>query len=274
MVVQELLYGLICAFEYFGGLPRTLLLDNAKTVVLRRGPTVADSTLHPRFLDFLGHYGLELKLCRVGRAQTKGKVERPVDYVRRSLVYPNLGLGWTPPEWNRAARHWLDTVANVRTHGTTGERPFDRLPREGLVPLASVRPYDLTWTEPRKVHKDCHFSFEGNRYSVPWQHGGAAVLVRRHPEERIEVERAGEIIATHRLRAGKGQTVTLPGHVAGLWQKTLGRTKSKVPETPPAPAPLAGSAWALPALEVETRDLSVYERAAKPAVLASPEVAS
>lgn len=275
MVVQELLGGLVEAFEYFGGLPRKLLLDNAKTVVLRRGETVRDSTLHPRFLDFLGHYGLELQLCRPYRAQTKGKVERPVDYVRTSLVYPNQGRLTTPEAWNRAARHWLDTVANVRIHGTTRERPIDRLPREGLTPIASVRPYDLTWTEPRRVAKDCHFSFEGNRYSVPWQHGGAAVLVRRLPGVRIEVERAGEVIATHGLRPGKGQTITLPEHVAGLWQRTLGRRAASASE--PAhgsvgsvPAlPAASAVWGLPEVEVETRDLSVYEHVA----LASTEVA-
>jgi transposase len=261
MVVQELLYGLVQSFEYFGGVPRTLLFDNPKTVVLRRGETVEDSTLHPRFLDFLGHYGLTLRLCKVRRAQTKGKVERPMEYIWTSLVYPNLGRYQAPAEWNRAARHWLDTVANVRIHGTTRERPFDRLPKEGLVPLASVRPYDLTWTEPRKVHKDCHFSFEGNRYSVPWQHGSAAVLVRRYPEERIEVERAGEVIAHHRLRAGKGQTITLPEHVAGLWQRTLAKP---APTATPERSALAATApaWALPEVEVEMRDLSVYEQVA------------
>src|SRR5690606_39143892 len=86
MVVQELLYGLVQSFEYFGGVPRTLLFDNPKTVVLRRGETVEDSTLHPRFLDFLGHYGLTLRLCKVRRAQTKGKVERPMEYIWTSLV--------------------------------------------------------------------------------------------------------------------------------------------------------------------------------------------
>src|SRR5690606_3313799 len=106
---------------------------------------------------------------RIRRAQTKGKVERPIEYLWGAFVYPNLGRYQSPAEWNRAVRHWLEHVANVRIHATTRERPIDRLTREGLVPIASLRPYDLTWTEPRKVHKDCHFSFEGNRYSVPWQ---------------------------------------------------------------------------------------------------------
>lgn len=169
MVVQELLYGLVLAFEYFGGIPRKLLFDNPKTVVLKRGRSVADSKLHPRFMDLLGHYGLALQLCELGRARTKGKVERPMSYIDKSLVLPCKERWHTSLDANRDARAWLDTVANVRTHGTTGIPPFERLPHEGLLPLAALRPFDLSWAEARRVHKDCHFSWEGNRYSVPWQ---------------------------------------------------------------------------------------------------------
>jgi hypothetical protein len=147
-------------------------------------------------------------------------------------------------------------VANVRLHGTTGERPFDRLPKEGLTPLALARPYDLTWTEVRRVHKDCHFSWEGNRYSVPGQHGSTSVLVRRHPGGHLEVERAGDTIARHRERAvGRRETITLPEPLAGLWQKTLGRKRT---HTPPAEVAAPEMPPLLPELEVEQRSLAVY----------------
>lgn len=257
MVLQELLQGLRLGFEYFGGWPRKLLLDNAKTVVLQRGPTVAQSTLHPRFLDFLGHYALELQLCEPRRPQTKGKVERPMQYLAHSLVLPHAE-GWSSPEEaNRDARVWLDTVANVRLHGTTGERPFNRLPREGLVPFSSARPYDLTWMEARRVHKDCHFSWEGNRYSVPWQHGSTAVLVRRQPGGVLEVEKGGEIIARHRERVPGGrQSVTLPEHLAGLWQRTLGRKRT---HEPPEQIAALERVCLFPEVEVQQRHLSVYQ---------------
>jgi transposase len=262
MTVQELTRGLVLAFEYFGGLPKKLLFDNPKTVVLVRGESVATSRLHPRFLDFLGHYGLTLQLCEPARPRTKGKIERPMSYIRSSLALPSMEQ-WADPEGaNRSARVWLDTVANVRIHGTTRERPIDRLPLENLTPLRSVRPYDLTWIEPRRVQRDCHISWEGNYYSVPWQHGSSAVLVRRHPEGTLEVERAGEVIATHRERAaGRGEWITLPEHMSGLWQKTLGRKQTYAapgPKTaPPAlellPQGVAG------ANDVEERGLSVYQ---------------
>lgn len=275
MTLQELLFSLVLAFESFGGFPKKLLFDNLKSVVLERRTSVAESTLHPRFLDFAGHYGLQVQLCEPARPRTKGKVERPVDYVRRSLVRPNFARWTSAEDANRDARHWLGHVANVRLHGTTRERPCDRLPKEGLTPLSSARPYDLRWSEVRQVYRDCHFSWSGNRYSVPWQHGATAVLVRRHPDGRLEVERGGEVIATHRERpAGRGETLTRPEHIAGLWQKTLGRKQAH-----PAPVEVAAllplphtASAALPALEVEQRELAAYQffldaAAAPPALL-------
>lgn len=268
MVIQELLYGLVLAFEYFGGFPRKLLFDNPRTVVLLRGATVGESKLHPRFLDFLGHFGLTLQLCELSRPQTKGKTERPMSYIAQSLVLPSLEHWTSAGDANRDGRVWLDTIANVRIHGTTRERPFDRLPLEGLTPFSTARPYDLTWSELRLVHKDCHFSWEGNRYSVPWQHGRTAVIVRRHPEGRLEVEREGEIVAIHRERpAGRGEMITLPEHVAGLWQKTLGRKRNyPAPAEPARVLSLSRLSGAPLETQVEKRDLSVYQRFLEEAV--------
>lgn len=257
MTVQELLTGLVLAFEYFGGWTGKILFDNPKTVVLRRGASVRSSTLHPRFQDFLGHYGLQLQLCEPRRPQTKGKIERPFSYVAASLVLPERGRHDTAHAWNTVGRRWLDTVANVRIHGTTGERPIDRLPREGLIPLQSVRPYDLTWTEARRVSRDGRVSWEGNLYSVPWEHGSTSVLVRRVPTGQLEIVRGGITIAVHQERSDRGQVVVLPEHVAGLWQRTLGRKQAYSP--PPAVARMLPHTELLPTLAVERRDLSLYD---------------
>lgn len=139
--MEHVFEGLEAAFAYFGGVPRELLFDQMKAVVIRDERAHGGRlTENAEFLRFAHHWGFRVRACRPYRAQTKGKVERPVGYVRSSFFY---GRTFTSDEdLNRQARHWLDTVANVRIHGTLKERPVDRLERkrDALRPLAS-RPY-------------------------------------------------------------------------------------------------------------------------------------
>lgn len=115
----------------FGGVPRTVLCDNPKAIVLERNAYGnGRHRFHPMFNDFAGHYGFAIKLCRPYRAQTKGKVERFHRYLRESFYRPlESRLGPVPVDVataNREVRLWLDGVANVRMHATLKERPCDR----------------------------------------------------------------------------------------------------------------------------------------------------
>jgi len=122
-------------FSDFGGVPREVLYDNMKTVVTHRN---AYGRGRHRFHDGIkalaADHGYRPRLCRPYRPQTKGKVERAVDYVASSFFYPlvtRLALEERIPsvqELNLEARRWCGEIANVRVHGTTGERPIDRLP--------------------------------------------------------------------------------------------------------------------------------------------------
>jgi hypothetical protein len=92
------------------------------------------------FLRFAHHWGFTPRACRPYRAQTKGKVERPVRYLRGNFVYGRTFLHDADLDDQRA--RWLDRVANVRLHATTRERPrvrFDREERFLLQPLAPRR---------------------------------------------------------------------------------------------------------------------------------------
>ena len=139
--MQDVFEGLETAFTYFGGVPRELLFDQMKAVIIKDerndGGRLSENA---EFLRFASHHDFRIRACRPYRAKTKGKVERPVSYVRSSFFY---GRTFTSDEdLNDQARHWLDHVANVRTHGTLKERPVDRFEHERdlLRPLAS-RPY-------------------------------------------------------------------------------------------------------------------------------------
>ena len=150
--MQHVFEGLEEAFTFFGGVPHELLFDQMKAVVIKDERAEGGRlTENAEFLRFASHHGFRIRACRPYRAKTKGKVERPVSYVRSNFFY---GRTFTSDEdLNTQARHWLDHVANVRVHGTLKERPVDRLERErdALRPLAS-RPY-RSFVLPSKVRE-------------------------------------------------------------------------------------------------------------------------
>ena len=140
----------------FGGVPREILYDNMKTVVTKRN---AYGRGRHRFHDGIqalaAECGFRPRLCQPYRPQTKGKVERAVDYIANSFFYPlvtRLALEHRIPalsELNAEAALWCAQVANVRIHGTTGEQPIKRLPLD----QAAMQPaIPVTATIERPAH--------------------------------------------------------------------------------------------------------------------------
>jgi transposase len=134
--------GLREAFDYFGGVPEHVLFDNTKAVVIERdayGP--GRHRWNDEMNEFAETCGFRPRLCRPYRAKTKGKVERFNSYLKGSFVLPlasrleGSGLWLDVDVANRHVRRWLDEVANVRIHGTTGVAPMTLLPDERAVML-------------------------------------------------------------------------------------------------------------------------------------------
>lgn len=122
------------AFLAFGGTPHEVLYDNMRTVVIERnGYGRGRHRFHPGFLDFARHCGFRPRLCAPYRAQTKGKVERFIRYLRQSFYVPlasrlaQEGLVVDAETANLGVKRWLREVANARVHGTTGAIPAERL---------------------------------------------------------------------------------------------------------------------------------------------------
>jgi transposase len=129
--------GLVAAFDYFGGVPREVLFDNTKTVIIDRdayGPGL--HRWHAGMLELAHEYGFQLRVCRPYRARTKGKVERFNGYLKGSFLVPLAatlragGLQLDVDTANREVLRWLNEVANTRVHATTGVQPCVRLPEE------------------------------------------------------------------------------------------------------------------------------------------------
>jgi transposase len=136
------------AFAAFGGVPREVLYDNMKTVVIERNTYGRGvHRFHPGFLDYARHAGVQPRLCQPYRAQTKGKVERFIGYLKRSFWVPFVATlrqaGVAPDRHaaNAAVARWLREVANARVHATTKEVPVHRLVIEQASLQALAPPY-------------------------------------------------------------------------------------------------------------------------------------
>ncbi len=139
--------GLERSFAYFGGVPSELLFDQMKAVITddrrHEGGRLIENS---EFLRFSHHWRFRIRACRPYRAQTKGKVERPVSYIRRNFFYGRDFA--SDDDLNARALLWLDGVANVRIHGTLKERVADRFEWERLC-LSPPAPWPYRPVVPR-----------------------------------------------------------------------------------------------------------------------------
>lgn len=233
------------AFSYFGGVPGSILYDNTKVVVLGRDAEERP-IWNPGFLDFALRVGFTPQLCRPYRAQTKGRVESGVKYVRGNF-WPGARFV-DLDDLNRQARLWCEHVANQRIHGTTRQRPVDRLQTEQshLLPLPEVRRVVPWLRENRKVGRDGFVQWDQAYYGVPWQWAGKEVQVQAEPD-RIEIWAGDQRIAVHPRAMRPGQRFTLPGQWSGLPRQ----------DDRPAKEALAVQ---IPRVEVQHRSLATYEQ--------------
>lgn len=212
--------GLVRSFEYLGGAPQEVLVDNQKTAVLEHRDGAP--RFSPRFLDLAGHYGFTPRACRPYRAQTKGKTERIVGYIKHHFFVRYRSFeSWE--HLNRTAERWLREEADRRYHRAIQEVVLERFAREAphLQSLPAVR-YDTAYREIRQVSWDGYVEARGNRYSVPHTFAGQSVTIRLSLDDTLEVFHGETMVASHRLRSAREGWATVPDHHAALWSETLG----------------------------------------------------
>ena len=136
---EDWLLGIEAALDYFGGVPKELLFDNAKCIMIERDAYGEGAhRWNAKLLEMAKDYGFKLKACRPYRAKTKGKVERFNGYLKGSFITPlaaslkQAGLVLDVDTANAHIGPWLYDVANQRIHGTTGEKPAVLLTKERL----------------------------------------------------------------------------------------------------------------------------------------------
>lgn len=148
--------GLERAFAVFGGVPHEILFDQMKAVIVEdHRPGGGRLLENAEFLRFAAHWGFRIRACRPYRARTKGKVERPVRYVRSNFLYGRTFLH--DADVADQGTRWVHDVANQRVHGTTKERPllrFLRDERAQLLPLAARTYRSLVLVPPASPPRD------------------------------------------------------------------------------------------------------------------------
>lgn len=199
------------AWRYFQGIPKKVLYDNLKLVVLSRlGERIQ---FNPKFMEFAGIFGFEPVPCNVARGNEKGKAENFIHYVRIRLLE---GRQITWPSIREQGFVWMDTVANVRLHRSINERPADRWEKEKihLLPLPD-REYDASILKAVRSTHQALVRFDGNAYSVPHQHAYKTLTLRAGQEE-VRLLCEGKEIAKHKRSYERGQVIEDPKHFEGI----------------------------------------------------------
>lgn len=201
-------------FRWIGGVTAEVMVDNCKTAVLDH-PVGGPATLHPRYVDFAQHYGFSIKACTPRQPQQKGRVESAVAYIKGNFLN---GLELHCLEsLNEMARHWLNTVANVRRHAHTRRTP-DELLLDEIPKLRPLNPslYEACNYLPVRANNRARVTFETNRYSVPPAYADRALVLKLYPDRLVFYNDKDQQVAVHARCFDRHQDRELPEHVESL----------------------------------------------------------
>lgn len=178
--------GIISAFEYFGGTPQFIVMDN-DTALVDRTKEKWDPTINPALEDLAVHYNLKLHACRVREPRDKQAVEAAACeaqrfYASMRLIEPMCFADLK--DFNAVLQRYVEEFNN---------RPFKRYPdstrrkefeaeKACLKPLPQT-PYIACAWKVRRVSKQHHFYLEGHNYSVPVTLTGKDVQLRITPDD-------------------------------------------------------------------------------------------
>ena len=202
------------AMRYFGGRPEECLYDQTSLVVIRE--EYRELTLNSRFMQYASAAGFQVRACEGGDPESKGKVESGVKYVKNDCLY---GEQFTDLNHLHSHIHrWLDEVANVRVHGTTGKLPREHFEQEEKAHLAAyLTPAcvhsPVVGVATRQADKTGLIAWKANKYSVPMQWQRCRVGVYEGEAHLIITDlSSGQTIASHDLSFEKGVIIKNTHH--------------------------------------------------------------
>jgi transposase len=205
--------GLEAAWRFFDGMARTLVPDNASSMVVGVDPT--SPKLNEAFAEYTQARGIFVDPARVRSPRDKAKVERNVTYVRDGWFAGETTCKMVE-DWRRSAEQWCRDVAGARVHGTTRKVPRDEYARVEKVAMlaAPTEPFDVPMFGEAKVHPDHHIQVARALYSVPTMYLGKHVRVRVD-SKIVRIYFATELIKVHARQPPGGRSTDPNDYPAG-----------------------------------------------------------
>lgn len=201
------------AFAAFGGVVGRVMVDNLKSAVLQR--LVGEAPVfNPKYLDFSRHWGFEITPCNIRAGNEKGRVENGVGYVKKNLL---AGLEMADfAALQPQANLWVDTVADVRTHEATHQRPIDRFEDERSH-LGRLNPagFDLARVCTVRANKQFRVPLDANHYSVPSKNAGQRLTLKAYAD-RVCIYERDQLVARHPRSMDRHQDIEDPEHARQL----------------------------------------------------------
>ena len=197
------------AFEWFAGVPRRVIVDNAKCAITKA--CAKDPLVQRAYAECAEGYGFRVEACPPRDPQKKGIVEAGVKYLKGNFL-PTRSFR-DLADLNAQARQWVIETAGLRVHGTTRIAPLKLFELEcgALLPLPAQAPDLGSWHQVL-VHRDCHVQFEQVLYSAPFTRIGQRLWLRA-TDTAVALYGNHEHVVTHPRSQRRGDRVTLRDHL-------------------------------------------------------------
>ncbi len=197
------------AFEWFNGLPKKIIIDNAKCAITKA--CYHDPVVQRSYGDCAEGYGFIISACPPRDPQKKGRVESGVKYVKNAFVplrsFRNL------VDANQQLKTWLLETAGNRIHGSTHEKPLTLFETERhLLKTLPDKPPELAVWEKVTVHGNCHVQFLKCYYSAPFRLVKQALWLRAS-ETTVRLYKDHELVAVHPRLLKHGTRHSLNEHL-------------------------------------------------------------
>jgi len=199
----------INAFEYFGGIPEYVKIDNLKAAVLQAN--FYEPVYQAMYKNFADYYDFKIMPCRIYSPNDKGKVESGIKYVKGNFFCGRVFKDGN--DTDRQLKNWMENKCNARVHGTTRKIPKEIFISEEKSKLKKLplERFKFSKVGSRIVYHDCHVFIDYNYYSVPFEYVGKEVDIEI-TKNTVKIFYGNKEISVHSIIEGRGNFSTINSH--------------------------------------------------------------